>query len=105
MHTGEDSTKFFRISFVERTNSALILRSRILNKVEALFETLFVKSVAGSNVLHLNGSTYIACAEFFNRSLDLTANGINLSETFLRVAVGIVKVGANFKSTLHYLEI
>ena len=105
VHTSEDGIEFFGICFVGGLDSALILRSRIFDEVEYILAIFVVESVAGLHIFHFHCCANVAGTQFIDGGADLTASGIDLSETLFCAFVDVGEVGAGFKSAGHYLEI
>ena len=62
MHAGEDGTEFLGIGLIDRTDGTLELGRGIFDEVESVVASLGIESVAGADILELDGCTDIAGA-------------------------------------------
>ena len=104
MHALEYAGKFLGIALGHRTHGTRILRLGLLDEVKAVFAALGIEGVACADILELDWRTYVTGTELIDRSLDLSADTVNLSQTLLGATVHVVKVITGLERARHHLE-
>lgn len=99
VHAIEDSGQLFGIRFSHGTHGTLVFRRRVFYKIEGVFASLFVESVAGAHVFKLHSRTDIAGLKFVDGFAELTADAENLCKSFLAAAGNVLKVRSGFEGS------
>ena len=106
VHAGENDGKLLGVGLVDRLDGTGVLGGRVLDEVELVLAAFLVESVAGVDVLELDGGADVACAELVDALAHLSADDVELGEALLGALAGdVLDIVAGMERATHDLEV